>query len=179
MPFYVPGNEENYTIGGVRFLFTETGGTELDFGNIVSGSFSSDISFLDHFTAKSGTRLKDRSLVQEISISINLTSDEPSEELLNLFTLGGTITTHVWAPYTKTERKGSARFLGVSDTGNEFEWEIWKCVVKPDGEFTYNSEDWSQFSFIVDILDDSATPAHAASPFGTITHAGTGSNLAP
>lgn len=179
MAFNVPGNPANYTIGGVRFKFTESGGSELDFGNIVTGSFSSDITFLDHFSAKSGTRLKDRSLVQEISIVINLTSDEPTEEMLNLFMLGGAVASHVFAPYTKTERTGSGKLYGVSDTGNEFTWEIWKCVVKPDGDFTYSDQDWSQFSFQVDVLDDSSTVGHETSPFGQVTHAGTGTNLTP
>lgn len=167
---YVPGNTENYTIGGLRFYFTPSGGSELYFGNVVTGSFSSDITFLDHFTAKTGTRVKDRSIVQEIAVTVNLTVDEPTQELMNYFMLGGTITAGVFAPYTNLERNGSARLFGVSDTGNQWLWEIPKCTLKPDGEFSYNDQDWSQFSFIVEVLDNSsATPT---TPYGEVTHSG-------
>jgi len=175
---YVPGNADNYTIGGIRFYFTEDGGPgELYFGNIVTGSFNSDITFLDHFTAKTGTRVKDRSVVQEIAVVVSLTVDEPTVELMNFFMLGGDVTLGVFAPFTNLERNGSARVFGVSDTGNQWLWNIPKCTLKPDGDFSYNDQDWSSFSFTVEVLDDSSTTP--ASPYGTVTHDGVADNGDP
>lgn len=174
MPAVVPGNAENYTIGGLRFYFTPNLGTELYFGNVVTGGFNSDITFLDHFTAKSGTRVKDRSIVQELTVQINLTCDEPTVEMMNFFMLGGDVTAGVFQPFTNLERNGSCRLFGVSDTGNEWGWEVPVCTVKPDGDFTYNDQDWSQFSFIVEALADASDPT---APYGDLTHYGVGENI--
>ena len=160
---------------------TLTRGSELYLGNVVTGSYTSDLSFLDHFTAKAGTRSKDRSIVQEISVSINLTLDEPNVDNMNLFMLGGTVTdvagspaSKRFAPYTKTERSGGARLAGVSDTGNEWVWTVLTCSVKPDGDFSFDDQDWSQFNFIVDVLSDSTNPT---TPFGFVDHYGVGENI--
>jgi len=150
---------------------------ELYLGNVVTGAFSSDITFLDHYTAKSGTRSKDRSIVQELAVNINLTMDEPNVDAMNLFMLGGTIDAATgtpeyrrFAPFTKTERNGGARLGGVSDTGNEFIWTIRRSTLKPDGEFSYNDQDWSQFSFILEVLDNSSEDN--VYPFGFMDHYG-------
>lgn len=149
------------------------------FGNIVTGSFSSDITFLDHFSSKTGTRLKDRSIVQEIAVSINLTVDEPTASLLNYFVLGslsGTGAQRSINPYSALEREGAGRLYAVSDTGNEFYWDISRCSVKPDGEFSYNDEDWSEFSFIVDVLPNTGAPNAL---YGSLVHVGVGTDLTP
>lgn len=151
-------------------------------GNVVTGEFGSDITFLDHFTAKTGSRVKDRSVVQEISITYNLTLDEPCVENMNFFMLGGAVTTSAgppakktFKPYTVLERNGGALIAAVSDTGNEWVWTVRKATFKPDGTFTYNAEDWSQFAFILDILSNAAEDP--TTPFGVTDHYGTGTNL--
>ena len=171
MPSFIPGNIENYTIGGIRFYFTPEGGSELYFGNVVTGSFSSDINFLDHFTAQTGFRVKDRSLVQEITVTIALAVDEPTEELMSLFMLGSDPDANTFTPYTDLERRGASRIYGVSTTGNSWEWQIPLCTIQPDGEFSYNDQDWSQFSFNVEVLADITN--NEASPYGIVTHHGT------
>lgn len=177
MAAVVPGNSENYTIGGLRFYWTPDGGTELYFGNVVTGGFTSDITFLDHYTAKSGSRVKDRSVVQEIEVTISLTCDEPTVELMNYFMLGGDITAgtpDTFSPYTDLEKNGSGRLFGVSDTGNEFGWDFTDATLKPDGDFSYNDQDWSQFSFTCEVLADDTVPA---SPYGVLSHYGVGEDI--
>lgn len=159
-----------------------THAVELNFGNVVTGAFNSDISFLDHYTAKSGTRRKDRRVIQEAAINIAITVDEPTAELVRYFMLAGDITdiagppaVKKFSPFTNFEREGRPRLQGISDTGNEFEWVPWKAQLAPDGDFTYNDEDWSEFSFSLEVLDDST--AHAATPYGEFYHYGVGTNL--
>lgn len=156
-------------------------GAYQQFGNIVSGSFSSDVTYLDHYSAKTGTRVKDRTVPNEINVTVNLTVDEPTPELMNLFTLGGSITDNSptdkkFNPFTEVLREGAGKLYGVSDTGNEFYWEIPYLTVKPDGEFTFDAENYSEFSFIVEALSDTK---FTASPYGTITHVGLGTDLTP
>lgn len=261
---YKLGSPENYTIGGLRFFFDEIVGTQyqgyLYLGNVVTGGLTPTIDNLDHFTAKSGKRLKDRRVVREVSMAFNFTLDEPNVSAMNLFMFGAAISDVVAAPAvavaaapfvasdnepftiphkgastivvsdstptvavlgidytvvdvlgykqikriststvliageactvaysyaqpaaksfkpaTRTLREGRALVQGVSDIGNEFEYAIPKCSLAPSGDFTFNDQDWSQFQFSLEILDNSAVDV--ATPFGTITHHGTGQDI--
>ncbi len=84
-------------------------------------------------------------------------------------TNAGAITSRQWAPFIQSERTGGARMAGVSDTGNEWVWTIRECTFQPDGEFSYNDQDWSQFSFSVEVLSDSDNPTQ---PYGFVDHYG-------
>ncbi len=80
-----------------------------------------------------------------------------------------------FAPQTKALREGQVMFFGVSDIGNEFMRSFNRVSLEPEGNFSINSEDWSQFQLRAEILDDSeATPS---APFGLFLHYGVGTNL--
>lgn len=258
------GAPENYTIGGLRFFFDEIINTVnqgyLYLGNVVTGGLTPTVDNLDHFTAKSGKRLKDRRVTREVSMAFNFTLDEPNVFAMNLFMYGAgvskvaaapatavaaqpmvandleglilpqkgataivvtnvtnpgplvlntdytvedilgykrikTITTvdvvngdvltvaytydkpahRTFKPATRTLREGRALVQGVSDIGNEFEFEISKCSLAPSGDFTFNDQDWSQFQFSLEILDNSS--AAPTTPFGEFRHHGTGQDI--
>lgn len=95
------GNAPNYTIGGTRFWFNELLDPTtsppryngfIDLGNVVENEAEQDVTTLEHFTSKSGTRRKDRELVSEISDEITLTLDEPNIDNVRIFMRGGDIT---------------------------------------------------------------------------------------
>lgn len=99
--FFEGGSPSNYTIGGGRFWFSETLDDTLDpvrsagfrdFGNVVEHEFEQEIDELEHFTSKTGTRRKDRTVVREISAALLLTLDELSIKNLRDFFQGGEIT---------------------------------------------------------------------------------------
>lgn len=257
------GSAENYTIGGLRFFFDELISGQyqgyLYLGNVVTGGLTPTVDNLDHFTAKSGKRLKDRRVTREVSMAFNFTLDEPNVIAMNLFMFGAGvsqvaaapatavtglaavasdlepvtiphkgataivvkkgITTLVlntdytvvdllgykqikrvtasvavangdaitidyeydapalrsFKPATRTLREGRALIQGVSDIGNEFEYEVSKCSLAPSGDFSFNDQDWSQFQFSLEILDNSS--ADPNTPFGTMKHHGTGQDI--
>jgi hypothetical protein len=101
MSFLQGGSPSNYTIGGARFWFSrlvdETATPPTyegfrDMGNVVDSSQEQTIEELDHFSAKTGTRRKDRSLVTEISEEIVFTLDELSTENIRSFFRAGAVT---------------------------------------------------------------------------------------
>lgn len=256
------GSTDNYTIGGARIVFAERISVGVydeyrDLGNIVSASIASEIDRLQHFTAKTGTRAKDREVVRETSFNINFTFDEPNVDNLNLMFLADGRTTvaavttavvdetHVvdgtrefmlsklisatgtivvknnagavtytlntdytirvvglqvfirpilttivdgdtlkvsytpnepafeaFAPLSQTDRPGRAWVTFASDTGNEFIWKIGQCSLAPNGEFTYNDQDWSTFPMTLSVESDGTSY-----PYGRIYHAGVGAGL--
>jgi len=81
----------------------------------------------------------------------------------------------MFAPATSLEVKGQALFFGVSDTGNEFVRSFRNTQLSPEGAFTLDDEDWSNYQLRLDILDDSdVTPT---APFGLFYHYGVGTDL--
>ena len=273
MGFFENGSPSNYTIGGARFWFNEDVDLTLspprrkgwrDMGNVVDHEFESEKEVLDHFSAKTGTRKKDRSVNREISEALVCTLDELSVLNLKNFFRGDTITdvaasvgggtvddevmqlvgeelfmlgygynatgisvksiddltTYVldtdyevevdaisgysgirriatggigdgdfvrvdytydirahktFSPQTKSQREGQALFFGVSDTGNEFIRSFERVSMEPEGNFSINSEDWSQFQLRIEILDNSE--AAPTEPFGLLRHYGVGTDL--
>lgn len=259
------GKTANYTIGGTRILFAEetsTGvfGEYTDLGNIVSASVAAEIDRLEHFTAKSGTRTKDREVVRQASFSIPFTFDEPNAYNLNLLFMGkktgvtaqaadvavvtaevhtatlgrafflnklanttptivvedvtdtttyaagtdyelvvigktvgirplvgGTITeaevlhvtytaavpaSKVIIPLDNPAKSGRVIILFVSDTGNEFQWSIPKVSISPDGDFSYNDQDWSTVAMRLAVESNGGSE-----PYGKILHFGVDENI--
>lgn len=92
--FFQGGSPSNYTIGGTRFWFNRLVDSTStppkyegyrDMGNVVDSSLEQETEEQDHFSSKTGTRRKDRSLVKEISEEILFTLDELSTENLRSF----------------------------------------------------------------------------------------------
>lgn len=77
-------------------------------------------------------------------------------------------------PNTNLEVKGALRFAFVSDTGNEAWYRIQKCIVTPEGDFAYNSEDWTTFQLGLTLEEDEDNPDY---PYGKWEHHGIGSDF--
>jgi len=99
--YFQGGSINNYTIGAARFWFSRLVDSTttppkyegyFDVGNIVDHSMEQTIDILDHFSGRTGTRKKDRSLVREFSEDILLTLDEYDCENLRAFLRGAAIT---------------------------------------------------------------------------------------
>ncbi|KKN73349.1 hypothetical protein LCGC14_0401620 [marine sediment metagenome] len=99
--FFEGGNAENYTIGGIRAWFNrliDGAATPKEFegffdlGNVVEAPQESEKEEVEHFTAKTGTRKRDRLVTRDISEDIVLTLDELSIENLRHFFRAGTVT---------------------------------------------------------------------------------------
>jgi hypothetical protein len=107
--FYQGGSPSNYTIGGVRFWFNRLVDDTVspnryqgyqDMGNVVDSNQEQTVELQDHYTSKSGTRRKDRSLVKQIEEDILFTLDEISTENLRTFFRGGDVTNRIAVPAT-------------------------------------------------------------------------------
>jgi hypothetical protein len=262
--YYQGGSPANYTIGGVRFWFNRLADDQTtpvryegyqDMGNVVESSDEQATEEQDHYTAKTGVRIRDRSLVKQIEEEIVFTLDELSTENLRSFFRGSDVAdvaaatgvavtnevmqavgeevrilgkgynassivvkdisgspTHVedtdytvvdiiggykgikridgggisdgdfllvdydydirahkrFNPGTNLEVKGEALFFGVSDTGNEFIRSIALGQLEPEGAFSLNDDDWSNFQLRLKILDNSAAVAALRDWLGSV-----------
>ena len=78
-------------------------------------------------------------------------------------------------PLSKILRDCQVKFVLVSDTGNEVIGEFTRCQISPAGDFNWNSNDFTNFQLMIDILDDSV--ANPSAPYGLVKHFGVGTNL--
>lgn len=100
--YFAGGSPANYTIGGTRFWFSRLADASTtpkryegyrDLGNVVEAATSIEKEDLEHFTIRSGTRTRDRSLVKTITEDVVLTLDELSLPNLRDFFLAGDVST--------------------------------------------------------------------------------------
>jgi len=120
---YEGGSPQNYTVGGTRFWFNRLVDDSVsparyegfrDMGNVVDSSLEQAIEELDHYSSKSGTRRRDRSLVTQIEEDVTFTLDEPNVENLRAFFRGGDVTDVVARPATASAWAGTTAYaLGV------------------------------------------------------------------
>jgi hypothetical protein len=101
MSYFLGGSPANYTVGGARFWFDRLVDASTtppryegyrDFGNVVDSAIASEKDILDHFSIRSGTRMRDRSLTREITEDVVLTLDELSIDNLRGYFNAGAIT---------------------------------------------------------------------------------------
>lgn len=99
--FFEGGSPSNYTIGGIRAWFNRLVDATttpkkfegfFDLGNVVEAPQEGEKEEVEHFSAKTGTRKRDRLVARDISEDIVLTLDELDVENLRHFFRGTTVT---------------------------------------------------------------------------------------
>jgi hypothetical protein len=87
----VPASVDNYTVpGGVKLWF-DAGAGERDLGNITEVDIEGGTEELEHFSNRSGKRLKDKVIVLEEKLTLKFKFDEPVIENLKYYFKGGNI----------------------------------------------------------------------------------------
>ena len=79
---------DNYTVPGGIKLFFNDGTGERDLGNMIDVSLGRESEDLEHYTNRPGTRVKDKVITLQESISIDFALDEPVIENFILFFKG-------------------------------------------------------------------------------------------
>ena len=87
----VPASVENYTVPGGVKLYFDDGTGERDLGNITELDLETGTEELEHFSNRSGKRLKDKVIVLEEKLTLKFKFDEPVIENLKYYFKGGDI----------------------------------------------------------------------------------------
>ncbi|MBM4286898.1 MAG: hypothetical protein FJ135_01900 [Deltaproteobacteria bacterium] len=87
----VPPSIDNYTVPGGVKLFFDNGTGERDLGNITDLDIEPGSEELEHFSNRSGKRMKDKVIVLEEKLTVKFKFDEPVIESLRYYFKGGSI----------------------------------------------------------------------------------------
>jgi len=127
---------------------------------------------LDHYSSRSGLKVKDKQVVLETGYTLNFDLDEISLLNMRMFlkaTVGATA--NVLRANTALDKEYALKFVGDKPAGQNETWEFWKCTLSPGGAFNLLSDEWQLLSFTGDGLADSSL--HASSPYFDVTFATT------
>jgi hypothetical protein len=146
---------ENYQVGGNIITLDYESEAPIDLGNIAGFSMDpSDLDVLEHFSARSGQRRKDRVVVVKSGLKFGCTIDEHHPANYALFFMGnaaGNVVTPLTAPLAKHSLKIVYRNLaGVI-------WTFYapKCVVRPSGASDFgDASDWSEMELEIEVIED-------------------------
>jgi len=154
----------NYTIGMAELYFNATVGhaevingtvfqtTANNLGNIVTAGVTPEVTYVDHFRSKDGRKVKDKTVVNQKSVNVNFTFDEPNQANLSKFFLGTQSGDDIRV-LENTLDEGAAQMMIKTDIGKDMIYRIPKCVIKPDGEYAMSDEDWHSIGMMLEVLE--------------------------
>jgi hypothetical protein len=142
----------NYLVGKGIVSFQPDGTTGyIDLGNAPTFEFESEVTKLDHFSSRAGTRLKDLSIITERSATLNITLDEFSVENMAI-ALGGDTSGSEMIIGAVSEFVGAIRFVGTNDVGPRWQWDFPSVSLTPAGPIPLISEEWATIELTGDVL---------------------------
>jgi len=138
-----------------------------DVGNCPSLSVEVTEEVLDHYSSRSGTKKKDKSITLESGYKLSFDLDEISILNLKMYLKGTLLGQNVIRANTDLNKEYAIKFISDNPTGPDERWEFWKVKLSPNGAFSLIGDDWSKVSFNGEGLADEA--GHATSPYFNVT----------
>lgn len=170
-----PHSTTLYTLGrGIVSIEAWSGATPpgslADVGN--SPRFESEVTEekLDHYSSRSGTRVKDKSVVLETGYTINFDLDEFAVSNLAMF-LMGSVSGNVISANVELDKEYAVRFVSDNPSGPNETWDFHRVKLSPGGALNLISDEWSLMTFAGEGLADVAN--NPTSPYFTVTFATT------
>lgn len=170
-----PHSTTLYTLGrGIVSIAAWSGTTPpasvTDVGN--SPRFEVEVTeeVLDHYSSRSGTRNKDKSVVLETGYTLNFDLDEFAVSNLAMY-LMGSISGNVISANTELDKEYEVQFASDNPAGPNEDWVFHRVKLSPGGSINLISDEWSLMTFTGEGLADTAN--NPTSPYFTVTFATT------
>lgn len=133
---------DNYTIGKGIVSIKVGAGSYVDVGNCSVFEFTPVIEKLEHFSSRTGTKLKDKTVILSKSGTLKLTLDEWSDENIALAVLGTVDSTGAISIFTESAISCAVKIVQDNDVGISKQWEFFAVDFIPSGAIGLISEDW-------------------------------------
>jgi len=142
-----------------------------DVGNCPEFTVEVTESVLDHFSSRSGIKMKDKTITLETGYTVKFKLDEMSIKNMQMFLKATLSGGNVLLANTALDKEYALYFQADNPVGPNENWQFWRCKLKPDGAFALIGDSWQQLGFSGEGLAD--VVGHANSPYFTVTYATT------
>jgi hypothetical protein len=142
----------NYVLSQANVQFTPTGGSQFHMGNCTRFIYTPTVDKLEHFSRMAPVRIKDKTVIRQISATIQLTLEEVTEENLALFFQADANTSSING-MTNMNQEGVITLTGTNSVGNQLNF-TGKVSFNPAGDFDFLKEDWTEILLSADVLLD-------------------------
>lgn len=128
----------------------------VDAGNLVDFVYTPTVTKKEHFSARSGLRAKDLTVVTEVAAAIKFTVDEATKRNLSLFLLGDISTNTagdiVITPLSNPNLTADIKVTGVNSVGPMIDFEA-NVTFSPSGDLNLmaDNDDWAQIPLDADV----------------------------
>jgi hypothetical protein len=160
MPDAAP-SVNNYYVGKGILKWKPIGGVFRDLGNAPQFEFTPNVSRLDHWTSREGTRAKDFSPIHERTATIRMILEETGDtENLAMYLLGNVTPAAGGDPFdtidifSNVNFLGSVRFIGRNDIGVKSQWDLPLVSLLPGAAIGLISDTWGSLELTGDVLID-------------------------
>lgn len=175
----VSPSTENYSLGkGVMKIGEWTGAVAptfpsqySDVGNCPEFSVEVTEAVLDHYSSRSGIKVKDKTVTLETGYTLKFKLDEKSVLNMQMFLKATLDGTNILLANMQLNKEYAIAFQADNPVGPNELWQFWRCKLKPDGAFSLIGEEWQSFGFSGEGLAD--VSGHVTSPYFTVTFATT------
>src|SRR4030095_1194225 len=114
----VAPNTINYVLSQGNVQYTPTGGTQFHMGNCTRFIYTPTVDKLEHFSRMCSVRIKDKTVIRQVSATIQLTLEEVIFENLSLFFQSDVNTSGSIHGMTDMNQEGVLTFSGTNSVGN-------------------------------------------------------------
>jgi hypothetical protein len=147
----------NYRIPAATLSIKMSGdGDYVDAGNLVDFTYTPTVTKKEHFSARTGLRAKDLTVVTEVSAAIKFTVDENTARNLSIFLLGDASTNTAGdleiTPLTNPNLTADIKVIGVNSVGPMLDFEG-NVTFSPSGDLNLmaDNDDWAQIPLEADV----------------------------
>lgn len=158
----------NYTVGKGRVQVRLSGETNFrDIGNCPEFEFTPEIEKLEHFSAQSGVKTKDRTVILSKKGTLRVVMEEITAENMQIALLSTAITTQTGGDqelsiFTSAQVTAEVKFIGTNDVGSKWEYYFPAVDFIPSSAIPLISDDWLKVELTGDV-------SAVAGSFGTAT----------
>jgi len=172
-------NIGNLQVGkGILSFKKEGSDTFRDLGNVTGMTLTPNITTLDHFTSRAGTKLKDLTIILEKASTVKIVMEEFTADNLGLmlcgdadgFAVGGHPTVEI---FSEDAINGELKFVGTNEVGPQMTVDLYNVSFTPTGAIDFISDAFGNMETTADVL--AATDGVNVGKFGLVTF----TNVAP
>lgn len=138
-----------------------------DLGNSPSFEIEVTEESLDHYSSRTGTRVKDKSVIIETGYTLTFTLDEMSIKNLQMYLKATIQATSILLANTALEQEYAIKFISDNPAGPNQTWEFWRVKLSPNGSFSLIGDEWTTVAFTGEGLADAAN--HPATQYFNVS----------